>query len=222
MSRYWLKRVFLCALVSFVGIANAFTPVEGKAYQRLTHDKIPAQATAVQSDEAGKVNVTEFFSYGCPACARFEPTLEAWLKQKPAYVHFTRIPVTFEEGWMPLAAAYYTAKRLNIAEKISPKIFHALWQEHQDLSSQASLQAFFVKHGGVSAEQFKETYEFAPQMAAQVFNGQALMNTYKIDEIPTLVIQGKFKTSVAMSGSPENTIATLNYLIAKEAKHTGK
>jgi thiol:disulfide interchange protein DsbA len=87
--------------------------VEGKDYKLVT----PNMATVTNIIPAGKVQVIEFFSYGCPWCYRLEPYLEKWLAHKPANVDFRRVPVVFESGWDTYAKAYYTAKALDVETK---------------------------------------------------------------------------------------------------------
>lgn len=224
-----LKTLYRCVVLflglclpTFLSAEGAFTPIAGQSYKVMPAlQNTTQQPSSFQLSADKTVTVLEFFSYGCPACAHFEPTLEAWLASKPNYVTFKRIPVIFERGWMALAAAYYTAERLKVTDKVSPAIFKAIWVDHQDVSNEAALAMIFQQAAGIPPAQFKETYEFAPQMAAQVFNSQALMSHYKIEEIPTLLIDGKYKTSVVMAGSPEQTIQTLNYVITQAAKEKG-
>lgn len=163
----------------------------------------------------GNVQVIEFFSYGCPACNRLEPTLETWLKTKPSDVNFERVPVVFDPGWDVLAEAYYTAKYLNIAEKITPDIFDAIHNKGQDLTKEATLQQFFAQHG-VSKQDFDSAFHFSPGIDAQMMRGQNLMRTFNIIEIPTFVVSDKYKTNARMVGGDDKRLMqVVDYLIKK-------
>lgn len=168
----------------------------------------------------GNVQVVEFFSYGCPACFHFEPTLEKWLATKPQNVTFERIPVQFEPGWDVLAQAYYTAKNLNVVDKMTPVIFNAIHVQGQNLTNEATLEQLFVKEG-VSKEDFTSAFHFAPGIDAQILRGDSLMRSYNIYEIPTIVIDGKYKTNIRMTnGDANRMLQVVNYLIKKEQTGT--
>src|SRR5262245_32614090 len=91
---------FTAVLALAITSVSAQELQEGKQYVRLKNP-IPV--------ETGKnIEVIEFFSYGCPHCADFEPILQGWLKTAPPDVQFRRVPVLFQEAWVPLAKIYYT------------------------------------------------------------------------------------------------------------------
>ena len=216
-----LKQILLitCCLVSCAALATAKDNTAASSNKGYA-DVMPSKSGPRLPTAPGKVVVVEFFSFGCPACYHFESTLEAWEKTKPAYVQFERIPATFEEGWSSLATAYYTAKQLNVADQVTPALFDAIWKEGKNLSDEAILEQVITKHSPVTSEQFKQAYEFSPMMAASVLRGETLMEAYQVQEIPTLVIDGRYKTSVSLAGSPEKTIAVLNDLITKARQST--
>src|SRR5213594_2417721 len=110
---------FLGALAWFaVTAAGAADLVEGKDYVRLKNS---------QPVETGnKIEVIEFFSYGCPHCNDLEPYLHAWAEKAPTDVQFRRVPVMFQERWVGLAKDYYTLEALGADMRLSPDIFNAI------------------------------------------------------------------------------------------------
>ena len=93
----------------------------GSAFAQLTEGKNYARIANPQPVETGKkIEVIEFFSYGCPHCAELEPHLDAWLAKLPPDVAFRRVPVMFQQRWMPLAKIYYTLDALGVETKLSP------------------------------------------------------------------------------------------------------
>jgi len=185
----------------------------GKDYQLLSNSEI----TPKRAPQA-RVKVIEFFSYGCPACHAFEPALEAWLSKKPAYIDFERVPVVFEQGWAPLAQAYYAAKDLGVEAKLSPIIFKAIHEQGQDLTNQKTLTEIFVKNG-VSQKDFESAYNFSPGIDAQMMRANALMTQYGINKIPTIIVAGLYKVNPEMVGGDANRlIEVVNYLAAKTHK----
>src|SRR6478609_9573223 len=99
----------------------------GSAFAQLTEGKNYARITNPQPVETGKkIEVIEFFSYGCPHCAELEPHLDAWLAKLPQDVAFRRVPVMFQQRWTPLAKIYYTLDALGVESKLSPDVFRAI------------------------------------------------------------------------------------------------
>jgi thiol:disulfide interchange protein DsbA len=187
----------------------ASTFVEGKDYKIV--QPMTAPVSPLPTD---KVQVIEFFNYGCPACNHFEPALEKWLLTKPADVAFERVPVVFHPEWDILARAYYVAKDLGVADKMSPVIFKAIHQQGEDLSTPDALAKLFAQYG-VKEQDFNNALHFSPGIDAQMMRGDNLMGVYQVFQIPTLIINGKYRTDLGMAGSAERMILIENYLIAK-------
>lgn len=184
--------------------------VEGIEYQRV----LPPQPTKA---EAGQVEVVELFWYGCPHCYRFEPALNAWLKNKPDNVVFLRIPAQLNPNWKIHAQAFYTAELLGVGEKMHQPLFHAMQEERLPLNDPASLQTFFAKHG-VKKEDFDKVFNsFALQ--ARLKHADNLVRRYGANSVPTVIVNGKYRTNTTIAGgSHENLIDVINYLVALESK----
>lgn len=164
----------------------------------------------------GRVQVLEFFSYGCPACNRLDPEVRGWLLQKPEYVDFQRIPVVFEPGWELLAKTYYTAKALGVLSKVHPALFDAIHKQQTVLDSTPKIEAIFVKQG-VAKDKFESAFYFSPGIDMQVLRGDNLMRAYGIMQIPTFVVNGKYKTSIVLvDGDTQKLFRLLDYLIKLE------
>ncbi len=114
-------------------------PVEGKDYVRLAQP---------QPVPAGKIEVIEFFWYGCPHCNAFEPMIEAWSKKLPPDVSFRRVPVAFrEEPFVAHQKIFYTLEALEQLDALHRKVFYAIHVERQRLDKLADIAAFVAKHG---------------------------------------------------------------------------
>ncbi|MGH6649384.1 thiol:disulfide interchange protein DsbA/DsbL [Aquabacterium sp.] len=190
--------------------AQAAAPVEGTNYVKLS------QAAPV-SAPAGKVEVVEFFWYGCPHCFHFEPSLAAWAAKLPADVVFRRVPVVFRE--VPFVAhqqLYFAIEALGLIPALHAKVFHAIHVEQQKLDNPEAISVFVTKNG-VDPTKFLAMYNsFAVQTKARQARG--LMEAYKLDGVPTLGIAGQFTTSVSLNATPEKTLAVADFLIAKARK----
>jgi thiol:disulfide interchange protein DsbA len=181
-------------------------PVEGQNYIRL------AQPVAT-SAPPGKVDVIEFFWYGCPHCNALEPVLEAWLKHLPPQISFRRVHVGFTALHETHQKIFYTLEAMNLVEQLHRKVFAALHVQHRRLDKESDIAAF-VTENGVDANKFMEVYKsFAVQTKAR--QAKQLTDAYKIDGVPALGVQGRYYTSVGLAGGQQNALAVVEYLAKK-------
>ena len=183
-------------------------PVEGTHFVRLT----PPVATS----SPGKIEVIEFFWYGCPHCNAFEPALDAWAKALPADVAFRRVPAAFNESWVPHQRIFYALESLNALASMHRKVFYAIHGQRMRLDKPTDIAAFMTSNG-VDAEKFAQAYDsFSVQ--TKVRQATQLANAYKIDGVPALGIQGRYYTSGPLAGSNERSLIVANYLIERSRK----
>jgi thiol:disulfide interchange protein DsbA len=178
---------------------------EGKNYFRL---KSP------QPVETGKkVEVLEFFSYGCPHCADLDPELQAWQKTLPADVSFRRVPVMFQDRWIGLAKVFFTLEALGVDDRLTPEVFVALHKNGAQLWNE---KAFFdwAASKGLDRKKVEEMYgSFA--ISGKVNRAKQLAQAYNVQSVPMVVVDGKFTTASDKVGSHAAMPAALNELIAK-------
>ena len=201
--------------------ADAF--VEGKNYFLIE----PAQPGTTD----GKIEVTEVFSYACPACNAFQPTIKKLRAALPANAVLTYLPASFraDEDWPVFQRAYFTAQALGIADKVHDAIFDAVWKDdgtlritdpktHQPLKpmpSVADVGQFFSRYG-VSAEDAVATANsFA--VNARMKRADSLLKAYAVDSTPTIVVAGKYRLTVRSAGDLDKVVPLVNHLIAKES-----
>lgn len=202
----------LAGLLSLSGPALAQgAPVEGKDFLRIS-PPVPMAPT-------GKVEVVEFFWYGCPHCNALEPSLEAWVKRLPANVHFERVAATFSPMHSYHARIYYALELMGKVEAFHAKVFAAIHVQHQRLDKDADVAAFFTAQGLDGQKVLQTMKSFTVE--GKLRQAKALAQGYKIDGVPTLGIQGRFTTSAAMTGSEPRLYATADMLIAQVAKSLG-
>lgn len=175
---------------------------------------IPEQPT--QTGE--KIEVVELFWYGCPHCYHFEPHVQNWLKQKPEYVTFRRIPAIFRESWMPHARAYFALEQMDKVEDGHSLIFNAMHRDKKRLNTREQI-ADLLDAGGINRELFLQQYDsFTTE--SKVRQAALMTRRYGIRGVPAVIIQGKYRTSGSIAGSFENAIKVINELVDKE--HKGK
>lgn len=201
-----LKKLF-CILLLIPGMALANDFVEGKDYQVVANLQAQTSKTPV---------VTEFFSYGCPWCFKMEAPLHQWLASDGKTVQVDKVPVVFKPDWENYARAYYTAKMLAMADKMSPVLFKTIQEDKKPLNTKESMVELFVSQG-VDKEIAKSAFTHSPSVDMRVAEGMHRMADYQINAVPAFVVNNKYKTDLQMAGSPERLFEILNYLLKKPA-----
>jgi thiol:disulfide interchange protein DsbA len=180
-------------------------PVEGTHYVKLGQ---PAPVSA----PPGKIEVIEFFWYGCPHCNAFEPALDAWQKKLPADIAFRRVPVAFREIYASHQQIYYALEALGKVEAMHRRVFYAIHNDRQRLEKPEEIAALMEKNG-IDKAKFLEVYNsFSVQTKAK--QATRLAEAYKIDGVPAMGINGRYFTSGSLAGSPEKALLVSEYLIA--------
>jgi protein dithiol oxidoreductase (disulfide-forming) len=189
----------------------------------------PARTPAVP---AGKIEVTEVFSYACPACNIFQPTMHKLKQAMPANVVVDYLPAAFNtaEDWPMFQLAYVTAQILGVDQQTHDAMFDAVWKGG-DLSitdpATRGLKSrmpaiedaakFYHQQAGVPVDKFIATSKsFSADL--KVRTDQDLLVAYKIDRTPTIVVNGKYRLHVESAGGNDQLIDLVKYLVAKETK----
>jgi protein dithiol oxidoreductase (disulfide-forming) len=180
----------------------------------------------------GKVELTEAFSYACPACNLFQPTMHKLKQTLPANVVIDYLPAAFNsaEDWPMFQLAYCTAQVLGVDQQTHDAMFDAVWKggdlavtdsaTHGLKTRMPSIEdaaKFYNAKAGVPVDKFVATSKsFAVDV--KVRNAEQLMVAYRIDRTPTLIINGKYRLHAESAGGSDQLIELVKYLIAKESK----
>ena len=211
MKRLTISLLALAAWCA-MSAAGAAEPVEGKDYARLKN---------AQPVETGKkIEVIEFFSYGCPHCNDLEPILGAWVAKLPPDVQFRRVPVMFQERWQALARIYYTLDAMGDEQRLSPEIFKAIHAAGLPLYQDKAFFDWAAAHGLDRAKVVEVYNSFA--VNSKFNRAKALAQAYNIQSVPTMVVDGKFVTSSDRVGTHANLPPVLDALIGKARAEHGK
>lgn len=177
----------LCAITSILLFASgpiAAQAAAGRDYRTLN----PPQPT---TSPPGKIEVIEFFSYGCPHCNDFYPLVTAWLAKQPKDVVFKRVPVGFgRPQWVNLARAYYALLDIGELNRLDGALFHAIHEEHLQLFDLESLATWVGKHGG-NADRFTNAYT-SFGVNNQTVQADQMAEDYQVTGIPTLAVSGRY------------------------------
>jgi len=182
--------------------------VEGTHYVRLnTPAPVPGN---------GKIDVVEFFWYGCPHCNAFEPMLDAWSKRLPSDVAFRRVHVAFTAMHETHSKIFYTLEVLGQVEAMHRKVFAAIHQQRMALNNEAEI-AGFVEKNGVDRTKFIDAYK-SFGVATKVRQAKQLSDAYKIDGVPALGVHGRYYTSASLAGGNDRALAVTDFLIQRARK----
>ena len=198
--------IFLSLMMSSV-MLQAADFKEGVDYKKITPQVMNA---------GDKIEVLEFFWYGCPHCYSFEPYINAWKKKKSANIEFVRVPAMFRPDWEVQARTYYALSNMNMIEDLHGAIFTAIHKDKKRLNKKELLTDFIVNLG-VPRDRFEKEYNsFA--VDSMVRKAKKRQTAYKLQGVPSVAVNGKYMSSASMSGSYENLIKILDFLIEKESK----
>jgi thiol:disulfide interchange protein DsbA len=194
----------------------------GKWKPGVNYDVIsPAQPTNVGP---GKVEVTEVFWLGCPHCYALEPYIQAWLKNKPGFIDFVRVPVMWGPVHRAHARLYYTLMALNRPDLVT-KAFDTIQQKHDLLVSTTGnddeslkLQQAFAKENGISPDDYAKAFN-SFSVNSNLQRAEQLTQRYQVQGVPLVVVNGKYSFDVSKAGGPQQIISEIDDLAASEHHH---
>jgi thiol:disulfide interchange protein DsbA len=189
------------------GTIAAPTYKEGEHYERIKPE-VPTHAD-------GQVEVVEVFWYGCGHCYAFEPYIAKWLKSKPDSVVFRRVPGVFAQPWVAHARAYYAAELLGVLDTIHTPLFEALHDQGRKIVDEDSLAQFFAEHG-VSEADFREAYN-SFSVDTQTRQAMTLSKDYGITGVPSVIVNGRYRTSARLAGTYEELLKIVDELVDNES-----
>ncbi len=201
---------YLNILIGFLALTfSAASIAESKDYELVK----PAQLTQT----GDKIEVLEFFWYGCPHCYQFEPFLNSWLETKPSNVEFVKVPAVLNPRWTNDAKAYYAAQLLGVEKQFTSAYFNALHKERKRFRSLDQIADFASNRVGVSKTDFLDAMSsFA--VATKINRAGQLSRNYGLTGVPTIIVNGKYKTSASVARGHAGVIKAINKLVAKESQ----
>lgn len=206
--RNWIKNGILLGAAAKMGLPLAWSQDAG-AYRKVERP--------IPRTKPNKIEVIEFFWYGCPHCFHFEPALNAWIKKLPSDVYFHRIPVAWPSKRVNFAGhqkLYFTLEAMGLVDQDHDKVFDAMHVQKKQLDNDAEIFDF-AQSLGLNREQFANTFK-SFSVNAKCKQAVDLATAYGVDGVPTLGIDGKFITSASLAGSEENALRVASSLIERE------
>jgi thiol:disulfide interchange protein DsbA len=198
MTVFRIVAVLLCMLA-----VPAYAQVENQDYRKLTPPQPPATPD--------KVEVIEFFSYGCPHCYAMQAHIEKWAAELPPNVSFVRVPVSFgRREWGQLSRAYYALEATGDLARLDDALFDGIHKESRQLFDEDNLAAWAGEHG-VDAGKFRAAFE-SPGVTAKTMRAEQLSRLYTVNSVPTVIVDGKY---AALGKTHEEMLKIARQLIDK-------
>ena len=199
------RRDAVRALLGSALAASLPTFAQGQGREYVLID--PPQPT----DNPGKIEVVEFFSYGCPHCSDFHPLLSAWIAKQPADVVVRKVPVTFgRAAWTNIARLFYALETTGDLARLDADVFKAIHAERQNLFDERGINEWGAKKG-VDPKKFADAFaSFGVQ--SRVKRGDQMAQGYRIQGVPALGVQGRYLVG---ERQPAENLATVDRLIAE-------
>ena len=189
----------------------------------------PPHATSMP---AGKIEVTEVFSYACPACNRFYPVVDRLRAALPANAELDFVAAAFraDEDWPMFQLAYLTAQTLGVADQTHDAMFDAVWQGgdlavidpatrniKSRLPTIEDAAKFYKAKAGVPIDKFLATAK-SFSVDVKVRAAESLIQAYRVDRTPTIVVNGKYRLHTESAGGNDELVELVKWLVAKESK----
>ncbi len=179
--------------------------VEGKHYTLITN---PVRTSG------DKVDVIEFFSYGCIHCYNFDPILETWVEDNADFIRFRRSPVFSNEDWRVLGTHLYTTIELGIFDEVHAPFFRELHVTRRQLSTPEAISRW-IDGRDVTAARYIEMYK-SQRVLGRMAAADKLQRQLQVASVPTVVVAGKYRVRTTSEIGPKRMLEIMRHLVEKE------
>jgi thiol:disulfide interchange protein DsbA len=212
MSRRVVVRYLSCCMLAWYALlaqGEDVPPARANVDYRLIEPQ-PVQS-------GSRIEVIDFFWYGCPHCYNLQPALEEWLKRIPPDVAVRRIPAILRDNWAPHARIYYTLESLGELERLHQAVYHGYHVQELHMSKPDVMAQWAERHG-IAREKWTQAYTSA-EVTQKVERAKNLTVDYNVQGTPSLVVDGRYLTSPAMARSEQRMIPILKDLVRIAREH---
>lgn len=174
-------------------------------------DFLPLHPVAPVDAPAGKIELVEFFWYGCPHCNAFEPVLASWIKTLPADVAFRRVPVAFQSSFVAQQKLFYALEAMNLVDKLHARVFAAIHTERQPIATPQAIMAWIGRQGVDTAQFASHFQSFSVETKAR--RASQLTDAYQVQGVPALGVAGRFYTDGELTRNIDRALQVANFLV---------
>jgi thiol:disulfide interchange protein DsbA len=206
-------RQCLALLLGLFAVAVAFAQSSPGGTVALSEGRnyrlIPQQPVA----DPNRIEVIDFFFYGCPFCNELRPMLERWRKALPADVVFRRTPTVRRDSWVPLAKTYYTLEVLGEVERLHEEVYKGYHDEELSMS-RPEIMADWAQRHGIDRDRWLEVYQ-SEEVSRRVEQARRMTLDYDIQGTPSVVINGRYLTSSGMTDDVKLVVPVAEQLLRR-------
>lgn len=206
--RLVLRLSALLLLACSLQAAAQRLPVQGRDYVVLDSPQ------PVETGE--RIEIIEFFYYGCPVCYESQPHIARWLLKTGPAVALRRVPAVSSEGWEAFAKTYYALEATGNLQRLHWPVFDNHHFDGKRLNEVKNLLEWLAQNG-VDQNKFLEAMN-SPEVAAKVAAAQKMLETYNVRGVPTMVVDGKFATSARMANGVKEMMDVVEFLVQRASK----
>jgi thiol:disulfide interchange protein DsbA len=167
-----------------------------------------------------KIEIIEFFYYGCPICYELQPTLSRWLFRAPDFIAIRRVPALSTDNWENFAKLFYSLEVIGDLPRLHWPIYDNFHFDGVKLNEEA-VMADWVSRNGVNREKFTATYR-SPEVMAKVNTAREMIKNYEVKGVPSIVVDGKYLTSARMAGGTKEMMKVVDQLVIQARKDRTK
>jgi thiol:disulfide interchange protein DsbA len=194
-------------LLAIILAACTLAPLSAAAQPKYAYSELKPP---LQVETDGKIEVLEFFWYGCIHCYNLEPMVEKWEKTLPKDVQFRRVPAVFNDRWALDASIFYALEAMGLVEKLHRPLFDAIHKDRLRTDVQKDFMEWLQKQG-VDTKKFTETMKsFGVQ--SKMRRAAQMTALYKIDGTPAMAVHGRYTVSTDQGKTQNGLFETVNYL----------
>jgi thiol:disulfide interchange protein DsbA len=197
-----LLGLFVASVAVAQSSPGAIALTEGKNYRLIQQQPVA---------DPSRIEVIDFFFYGCPFCNDLRPMLERWRKSLPDDVVFRRTPTVRRDSWMPLARTYYTLEILGEVERLHEEVYKGYHDEELSMS-RPEVMADWAQRHGVDRGRWLEVYQ-SEEVTRRVEQARRMTQDYDIQGTPSVVINGRYLTSSGMTDDVKLVVPVAEQLI---------
>ena len=163
-----------------------------------------------------RIEVIEFFYYGCPICYELQPHMSRWLVQAPEYVALRRIPALSSENWEPFAKLYYTLETLGEVTRLHWPVYDNFHFDGIQLNDEKVMVEWVVRNG-VNRQRFTDAFG-SEEVRAKIASARETMKRYDLRGVPTVVVDGKYMSSARLAGGTRELMRIVDELVRQARK----
>ena len=204
------------AITGWIG-ATLLALTQGTAWAQISAgSEFTELKPAIPVSTGSKIEVIEFFYYGCPICYELQPQMSRWLVQAPDYVALRRIPALSTENWEPFAKLYYSLEVLGEIGRLHWPVYDNFHFDGIRLNDE-EIMVGWIARNAIDPKQFTETYHSA-EVLERVAKARETMKTYDVRGVPTIVVDGKYLSSARLAGGTKELMRVVDQLVSRARK----